>query len=76
MVKKDNNEEDMIDKLSGVGPATADKLRDAGYIDIMSIAVASPSELSDAAEIGDAVALKIIIFYNVIKFILHKLRCK
>ena len=62
MVKKDNNEEeDMIDKLSGVGPATADKLRDAGYVDVMSIAVASPSELSDAAEIGEAVASKIII---------------
>lgn len=62
MVKKDNNEEeDLIDKLSGVGPATADKLRDAGYVDVMSIAVASPSELSDAAEIGEAVASKIII---------------
>jgi len=61
MVKKDNNEEDMVDKLSGVGPATADKLRDAGYTDIMSIAVASPSELSDVAEIGEAVASKIII---------------
>jgi DNA repair protein RadA len=63
MVKKDNNidEEDLIDKLSGVGPATADKLKDAGYTDVMSIAVASPSELSDAAEIGEAVASKIII---------------
>ena len=62
MVKKDNNEEeDMIDKLAGVGPATADKLKDAGYVDVMSIAVASPSELSDAAEIGEAVASKIII---------------
>lgn len=62
MVKKDNSEEeDMIDTLSGVGPATADKLKDAGYVDIMSIAVASPSELADAAEIGEAVASKIII---------------
>jgi len=62
MVKKNNNEEeDMIDKLAGVGPATADKLKDAGYVDVMSIAVASPSELSDAAEIGEAVASKIII---------------
>jgi DNA repair protein RadA len=63
MVKKDNNtnEEDLIDKLSGVGPATADKLREAGYTEIMSIAVASPSELADAAEIGEAVASKIII---------------
>jgi len=50
-----------IDKLTGVGPATADKLREAGYLDVMSIAVASPSELSDAADIGEAVASKIIL---------------
>jgi len=55
---KDKN--DMIDNLPGVGPATAEKLREAGYTDIMSIAVASPKELSDAAEIGDATAAKII----------------
>jgi DNA repair protein RadA len=52
---------DMIDDLPGVGPATAEKLREAGYTDIMSIAVASPKELSDAAEIGDATATKIIL---------------
>ena len=52
---------DMIDDLPGVGPATAEKLREAGYTDIMSIAVASPKELSDAAEIGDATASKIIL---------------
>lgn len=56
---KDDN--DAIDKLPGVGPATAEKLRDAGYIDIMSIAVASPKELSDAAEIGDTTGAKIIL---------------
>jgi len=55
---KDKN--DMIDNLPGVGPATAEKLREAGYTDVMSIAVASPKELSDAAEIGDATAAKII----------------
>jgi len=52
---------DEIDKLQGVGPTTAEKLKDAGYIDIMSIAVASPSELSDAADLGDTVASKIIL---------------
>ena len=41
------DDEDIISKLPGVGPATAEKLRDAGYIDIMSIAVASPKELSE-----------------------------
>ena len=50
-----------IDELPGVGPATAEKLREAGYSDIMSIAVASPKELSDAAELGDATASKIIL---------------
>jgi DNA repair protein RadA len=58
MGKNDNDE---IDNLQGVGPATADKLRESGYTDIMSIAVASPAELSDAAELGDTVASKIIL---------------
>jgi len=57
-MSKDKN--DMIDNLPGVGPATAEKLREAGYTDVMSIAVASPKELSNAAEIGDATAAKII----------------
>ena len=61
MGKKDNIDEDVIGNLSGVGPATADKLREAGYIDIMSIAVSSPSELADAAEIGESTASKIIM---------------
>jgi len=61
MEKNDNNEDNVIDKLTGVGPATAEKLKDAGYIDVMSIAVASPSELADAAEIGETVASKIIL---------------
>ena len=55
---KDDN--DKIDKLPGVGPATAEKLRDAGYTDILSIAVASPKELSDAAELGESSGAKII----------------
>ena len=57
-MSEDKNE--MIDKLPGVGPATAEKLREAGYVDNMSIAVASPRELSDAAEIGETTAAKII----------------
>lgn len=57
MVKEKQME---IEELPGVGPATAEKLREAGYVDLMSIAVASPSELSDAAEIGDSTAAKII----------------
>jgi DNA repair protein RadA len=59
MGKEDNI--DTIEKLPGVGPAIAEKLRDSGYIDPLSIAVASPSELADAAEIGENTASKIIV---------------
>lgn len=60
MGKDKTDVEFKIDDLAGVGPATAEKLRDAGYIDVMSIAVASPKELSDVAELGDSTAAKII----------------
>jgi len=51
---------DKISKIPGVGPATAEKLREAGYIDMMDLAVESPHELVNAAEIGLATASKII----------------
>jgi len=57
---KDKTDNEKISELPGVGPATAEKLQEAGYIDIMSIAVASPKELGDAAELGDSTASKII----------------
>ena len=50
-----------IDDLPGVGPATAEKLKEAGYTDIMSIAVSSPKELTDAAEIGESTGAKMIL---------------
>lgn len=49
-----------IEELPGVGPATAEKLRDAGYIDLMAIAVESPKVLAEVAEIGESTAVKII----------------
>ena len=49
-----------IEKLPGVGPATAEKLREAGYTTMMSIAVESPKNLAELCEIGDAVATKVI----------------
>jgi DNA repair protein RadA len=49
-----------LTELPGVGPATSDKLKDAGYEDFMSIAVASPSELTDQADVGDSVATNVI----------------
>lgn len=50
-----------IDDLPGVGPATADKLKEAGFDSIEEIAIASPTELATAAEIGESTASKIII---------------
>jgi len=49
-----------LEILSGVGPATAEKLRDAGYESFQSIAVASPGELSNTADVGDSTAADII----------------
>lgn len=49
-----------LEDLPHVGNATAEKLREAGFFSIEAIAVASPSELSSVAEIGEATAAKII----------------
>lgn len=49
-----------IEDLPGVGPATAEKLLNAGYVMLEQIAVASPQELMSAAGLGEATALKII----------------
>src|SRR5437773_2237819 len=50
-----------IEELSGVGPATAEKLKEAGFTDLMGLAVASPTMVADAAEIGTNVAQTITI---------------
>ncbi len=52
--------DDDLENLPGVGPATADKLIDAGYDSYQSIAVASPGELSNTADIGSSTATDII----------------
>lgn len=49
-----------LEDLPGVGPATAEKLREAGYDTIEAIAVASPLELKEIAGISEGAALKII----------------
>ena len=49
-----------LEDLPGVGPTTAEKLREAGYTDLMELAVASPGDVAEAAEIGSQVALHII----------------
>jgi len=49
-----------IEDLPGVGPATAEKLLEAGFEELLAIAVMSPSELAEQAELGEAVSAKII----------------
>ena len=49
-----------LEDLPGVGPAIAEKLREAGFNSLEAIAVASPAELVAAAEIGEATSAKII----------------
>lgn len=49
-----------LEDLPGVGPTTAEKLREAGYATVESIATASPADLAEAAEIGESSAKKII----------------
>ncbi len=54
------SDEISLEDLPGVGPSTAEKLKDAGFDNLMAIAVASPSQLSESADIGEASAIKII----------------
>ena len=49
-----------ITDLPGVGAATEEKLRAAGYDDLMSIAVSSIGQLADAAGVSESVARKMI----------------
>ncbi|RLF38733.1 MAG: DNA repair and recombination protein RadA [Thermoplasmata archaeon] len=49
-----------LEDLPGVGPTIAKKLYEAGYDELMKIAVASPGELVEAADVGEGVAAKII----------------
>ncbi len=49
-----------LTELNGVGPSTAQKLKDAGYTTYESIAVASVRELAASADIPESIAAKII----------------
>ncbi|MGM0771200.1 MAG: DNA repair and recombination protein RadA [Halobacteriota archaeon] len=50
----------LLEDLDHVGPATAQKLKDAGFNTVEAVAVASPAELANSAEIGESTAAKII----------------
>jgi len=49
-----------VSDLPGVGEKVGEKLKSAGYIDLMSIAAASPKELGETANVGELTAAKII----------------
>ncbi len=66
MVEKKTTKKVKVEKelgvtdLPGVGAATAEKLAECGYEDLMSLAVATPGELVNAAGVSESVARKII----------------
>ena len=49
-----------IEDLPGVGPVTAEKLRAAGFGTVEAIAVSSPSELHEVAELTESTGAKVI----------------
>ncbi len=49
-----------VENLAGVGEKVAEKLRAAGYTDLMALAAASASELNDKCALGEETANKII----------------
>jgi len=58
-IPSEKNEPTLTD-LPGIGPAVSAKLDSAGIYDVMSLAVMTPSELSEVAGISAAVARKAI----------------
>ena len=50
-----------IEDLPGIGPKTAEKLKEAGYGALMNIATASASEIAAVADVGEGTASKAIM---------------
>src|SRR3989338_7462043 len=49
-----------VENLAGVGEKVAEKLKSAGYTDLMALAAASAAELNDKCNLGEETANKII----------------
>ncbi len=49
-----------VEDLPGVGPATAEKLKESGFDTLLTLAVASPGELVEAGGLTEATARKVI----------------
>jgi DNA repair protein RadA len=61
MIKMSKEKKEMtIYDLPGVGAATAEKLIDSGYDNLMSVAVSTPGEITTLTGVSDSVARKII----------------
>lgn len=60
MTKKEEAKELTVDDLPGVGEKNAEKLKQAGFVNLMSIAVAPVAELVERAGLGDGTAQKVI----------------
>ncbi|MFH1307438.1 MAG: DNA repair and recombination protein RadA [archaeon] len=58
--EKEEKAEPKLTDLPGIGPTVAKKLEDAGVYDLMGLAVMGPSDLSELAGLGEAVARKAI----------------
>lgn len=58
--KKKSADELTLEDLPGVGPKGAQKLRDAGYTELIAIAASSSGEIAAACEISEQTAEKII----------------
>lgn len=58
--KKQEKDELKLTDLPGIGQTTATKLEEAGYGDLMAIAVMTPTDLSAVADLSETVARKAI----------------
>jgi DNA repair protein RadA len=58
--KEEVKKEFTVEDLPGVGAATAERLREGGYDNLMSIAVASPGEIVEITGVSEKIAKKII----------------
>src|SRR3989344_7094737 len=60
VVMDDVEKEFSLEDLPGVGPKTIEKLKEAGFSDVMALATASAIDVATIADVGEPTAQKII----------------